>query len=278
MINNLIKFIVLGVMLLAFSGCDVWDYGEHPQVTAIKKIADYADANDTKKAPDAKLYKTAGISIDGADINATNGYIQSLSSTEVDTKEKIQDIVDNIDELTAAPNEMPEAVISVASSTVEAGEFVYFDAIKSTDSDGEIVKYEWKDKNRVLATGLGYDAKLAIGRHIITLVVTDDDNGTGLAHTSVIVSREDTVVIPQNKKPTAVITVRDDNGTITLDSASSSDSDGDIDTYVWKEGAKTLASTKTYKVILEKGKHTISLTVTDNNGSSDTASEEIEVK
>ena len=278
MINNLIKFIVLGVMLLAFSGCDVWDYGEHPQVTAIKKIADYADANDTKKAPDAKLYKTAGVSIDGADINATNGYIQSLSSTEVDTKEKIQDIVDNIDELTAAPNEMPEAVISVASSTVEAGEFVYFDAIKSTDSDGEIVKYEWKDKNRVLATGLGYDAKLAIGRHIITLVVTDDDNGTGLAHTSVIVSREDTVVIPQNKKPTAVITVRDDNGTITLDSASSSDSDGDIDTYVWKEGAKTLASTKTYKVILEKGKHTISLTVTDNNGSSDTASEEIEVK
>ena len=278
MINNLIKFVVLGVILLAFSGCDVWDYGEHPQVTAIKKIADYADANDTKKAPDAKLYKTAGVSIDGADINATNGYIQSLSSTEVDTKEEIQDIVDNIDELTAAPNEMPEAVISVASSTVEAGEFVYFDAIKSTDSDGEIVKYEWKDKNRVLATGLSYDARLAIGRHIITLVVTDDDNGTGLAHSSVIVSKEDTKVTPGNKKPTAIITVNDDNGTITLDSAGSSDSDGNITTYLWKEGAKTLASTQTYKVNLEKGKHTISLTVTDDDNAKDTTTKEIDVK
>ena len=278
MTNNLIKLIGLVVALLAFSGCDVWDYGEHPQVTAIKKIADYADANETKKAPDAKLYKTAGISIDGSDINSTNNYIKTLSSTDVDTKEEIQNIVDHIDELTAAPNEKPEAVISVASSTVKPGEFIYFDAIKSTDSDGEIVKYLWKKGNQILATGLSYDAKLPLGRHIITLVVIDDDNGTGTAHTSVVVSKDNTIIEPGNKAPTAIITVSDDNGSITLDAARSSDSDGNITRYLWKEGSETLASTKTYRVDLEKGKHTISLTVTDNKNAKDTTTKEINVQ
>ena len=278
MISNLIKFVVLAVTLFAFSGCDAWDYGEHPQVTAIKKIADFADANDTKEEPDAKLYKTAGISIDGADINATNKYIQSLSSTDVDTREKIQEIVDNIDELTAAPNVDPEAVIEVASSTVRAGELIYFDAIKSTDSDGEIVKYEWKSGDNLLETGLSYDAELPIGRHIISLVVTDDDNGTGIAYTSVIVSDEETVITPQNKKPTAVISKSDNNGSITLDGGRSSDSDGSITKYLWKEGSKSLAQSKTYKVNLSEGNHTISLTVTDDDDAKDTVTQVINVK
>lgn len=277
MIRNFILFIFIGLSVLFFSACEAWDYGEHPQVTAIKKIAEYADSNDTK-GPDVGLYHRAGVTIDSADVNVTNTYIKTLHSEDVDTHDEIQDIVDNIETLTAAPNEEPVAVITVASSTVKADEFVYLDAIKSTDSDGEIIKYEWKEGNRLLAQGISYDAKLSQGRHIITLIVTDDDNGTGTARTSVIVSKEETVVVAENKKPVAKIVRTDDNGTITLDGSSSTDSDGTISKYLWKEGTKTLAQDKKYTVNLKAGKHTITLTVTDNDNATATATETVDVK
>jgi len=273
MIRNILKLLSITIAIMAFSGCDIWDTGDHPQVIAIQDIADFADSNDTKHAPDAKLYKAAGVSIDGADINATNGYIQTLSSKDVDTREEIQDIVDNIDTLTAAPNENPVAKISVNSSTVKAGEFIYMDAIESSDSDGEIVKYEWKEKNHHLASGLSYDANLSQGRHIITLIVTDDDNGTGKAYVSVIVDKLDTVVVKPNEAPTAIIdTSKDKDGNLILDAERSSDSDGKINKYLWKEDSKTLSQAKSYNTkVLKKGEHTITLEVIDDANATDTA-------
>ena len=284
MINNLIKFIVLGVIILAFSGCDVWDYGEHPQVTAIKKIADYADStdgNNSKNGPDAKLYKSAGINIDGSDINTTNAYIKTLSSEDVDTKEEIQEIVDNIDELTAPPNKKPVAKINVHATEVTSGEAVLLDAIESTDSDGDIVKYEWKEDGKVLGTGISYDAILPVRRHIITLVVTDDDGDTGTDHISVIVSeKQNETRGGSNIKPTANIEVNENNGSIILDaSASRANGDGEIDEYLWEEGTKKLSKSRIYDTKdLEAGDHSITLTVTDDKGKEGTTTKKITIK
>lgn len=277
MIRNFILFIFIGLSVLFFSACEAWNYGEHPQVTAIKKIAEYADSNDSK-GPDLGLYHRAGVTIDSADVNATNTYIRTLHSEDVDTHDEIQDIVDNIETLTAAPNEEPVAVITVDSSKVAAGEFIYLDAIKSTDSDGEIIKYEWKEGNHLLEKGISYDANLSEGRHIITLIVTDDDNATGIARTSVIVKKEETVVVAENKKPIAKITRNEDNGTIILDGSGSTDSDGTISKYLWKEDNKTLAQAETYTVNLKTGKHTITLIVTDNDNATATATEIVDIK
>ncbi len=64
----------------------------------------------------------------------------------------------------------------------------------------------------------------------------------------------------------------DGNGSelITLNGANSSDPDGTIQTYVWREDSVQVASGINPTVTLSSGTHTITLTVTDNLGASDT--------
>lgn len=279
MIRNFIIFIFMGISILLFSACDAWDYGEHPQLTAVKKIAEYADSNDTKNAPDAKLYKAAGVEIDASDINATNSYIKTLSYSDVDTTEEIQAVVDNIDAYT---NIAPVAKIHVESTSVKEGEMLYLDGIGSSDSDGAIVSYVWKIGTKVVHKGISYDAKLNKGRYIIELVVKDDYNATGSDMVSVIVrdvDDNDTTPAPSiNKQPEAKIEVSDNNGTIILKSVSTDDTK--IVKTEWIEDTKVLATnTETYDASkLPKGDHTITLTVEDEEGLTDSATEIITIK
>ena len=53
---------------------------------------------------------------------------------------------------------------------------------------------------------------------------------------------------------------------VTLDGSGSSDSDGTLTTYAWTEGATPIATGSTPTVSLATGVHTLTLTVTDNNG------------
>ena len=277
MIRNITLFIFIGLSVLLFSSCEAWDRGEHPQLTAVKKIAEYADNNETK-GPDAKLYKRAGVHIDSSDINATNDYIKTLHYTDVDTTEEIQDIVDN---LGAYTNEKPTAKISVESSSVDVGELVLLDGIESTDSDGIITKYEWKIANKVVHTGIAYDARLAQGRHIVELVVTDDYNATDSDTISVVVRNpedKDTTNDNDTKNielPNAEIEVVENNTSITLKSVGRNE--GRV-SHTWKEDSKTLKTGDTYKVDLPKGKHTITLVVKNREGKTDEATTDIEVK
>jgi len=275
--NNIMKFIFLGLAIFVFSACDAWDYGEHPQITAVKKIAEYADSNNTKKAPDLDLYKKAGIKIDSTDINATNEYIRTLGSEDVDTQEEIQNVVDNIEAYT---NKKPTAKISVQSSIVEVGELVLLDGIESSDSDGEIISYKWKKGDKILHTGIAYDANLTKGRHIIELVVTDNYGATGNDLISVVVKDSDdnssSGEIRINEAPVANIKVTDDNTSkVKLDGSGSTD-DKRIISYKWKDGTKTISS-KTYTVD-KKGKHKITLTVADDDNKTNSATVNIEVK
>jgi sugar lactone lactonase YvrE len=57
---------------------------------------------------------------------------------------------------------------------------------------------------------------------------------------------------------------------VTLDGTASTPGSGTINSYTWKEGATTLGSGATLNVSLPAGSHTITLTVTDTGGGSDT--------
>ncbi|HBA88143.1 MAG TPA: hypothetical protein DCZ75_09220 [Geobacter sp.] len=68
------------------------------------------------------------------------------------------------------------------------------------------------------------------------------------------------------------VTDSDGNGSqsVTLNGSASSDPDGTISSYVWKEGTTQIATGATPAVTLAVGTHTITLTVTDNAGATAT--------
>ena len=83
---------------------------------------------------------------------------------------------------------------------------------------------------------------------------------------------------PANVPPTAdagpddTVTDTDDGGdeNVTLDGSGSSDSDGTIVSYSWTEGVTEIATGVNPTVAFAVGEHTVTLTVTDDDGATDT--------
>jgi len=75
-----------------------------------------------------------------------------------------------------------------------------------------------------------------------------------------------------NAGPDQTVTDTDGNGSedVTLDGSGSDDPDGDIVSWVWTEGGSQIATGGTPTVTLPVGVHTITLTVTDDDGATDT--------
>jgi hypothetical protein len=61
----------------------------------------------------------------------------------------------------------------------------------SSDADGTVVSYEWREGTTVVATSESPTVSFAIGTHTLTLQVTDDDGATAT----------DTVTITVNPRP-----------------------------------------------------------------------------
>ncbi|MBN2583416.1 MAG: PKD domain-containing protein, partial [Planctomycetes bacterium] len=168
-------------------------------------------------------------------------------------------------------NEPPEADAGdddlVVDSDENGYETVTLDGSGSSDSDGTIASYVWKDGTATISTDETAQVSLSSKRHVITLVVTDDDGATD----------SDVVVITVNTAPAAdagdngSATDSDGDGyeTLTLDGSDSEDGDGAIATYVWSEGGSPIATGETVDVDLSVGTHTITLTVTDTGGATD---------
>ena len=156
-------------------------------------------------------------------------------------------------------------------------ESITLDGAGSSDSDGTIVSYSWRNGATEIATGVNPSVDLAVGSYSLTLVVTDNDGSTD----SDVVS----VNIFPNAPPTAAagpdqaVQDTDGNGTesITLDGSGSSDSDGTIASYAWEEGGIEIATGVNPSVDLALGSHTITLIVTDNGGGQGTDTVDVTV-
>ena len=164
---------------------------------------------------------------------------------------------------------------TVTDSDGDGSEAVTLDGSGSSDADGTIADYVWKEGASQIATGAGPVVTLSAGPHTLTLTVTDDRGATS----------QDTVAITVNTPPVAdagpdqSVGDDDDNGSalVTLDGSASSDSDGTITSWVWKEGAAQIATGESPQVSLAVGVHTITLEVTDNDGATDSDTVEVEV-
>ncbi|CAM9899019.1 unnamed protein product, partial [Chrysoparadoxa australica] len=143
-----------------------------------------------------------------------------------------------------------------------------------SDPDGTIAGYEWTEGATVLGNTAGISPSLAVGTHILTLTVTDDDGATA--------SDDVTVTVVANQGPTVdaganqPATDSDANGseTVTL-IGSGSDTDGTIASYQWSDGTNVIGNTASISPVLGVGTHTLTLEVTDNGGA--TASDTVAI-
>ena len=161
---------------------------------------------------------------------------------------------------------------TVLDADNSGSEEVTLDGSASTDSDGNIVNYVWTENGSEIATGVSPVFDFAVGSHTITLTVTDDDGATGNDEVIVVVNS------PANQSPTANAgadqTVVDTDGSgseeITLDGSASTDTDGTIVTYAWTQDGTQIATGVNPTITLPTGNQNITLTVTDDNGATDT--------
>ncbi len=145
---------------------------------------------------------------------------------------------------------------------------VTFDGSTSTDQDGTIALYEWLIEGQVVATGVNPLVSLSTGIYDLTLKVTDDD---GVSGTDTIQVQ---LIDPDNQAPNVtlaedlMIIDSDFDGfeTYVLDGENTSDEDGTIVSYVWKESGEIIGEGVQLEVELALGVHTIALEVADDDG------------
>jgi hypothetical protein len=171
---------------------------------------------------------------------------------------------------TAAANNAPTANAgpdqSLRDPQGDNSQAVSLNGSASTDSDGTIVSYAWSEGGSPLASGATPTVNLPAGVHTITLTVTDDDGAVG---TDTVI-----VTITNNQAPTAdagpdqAVTDADNSGgeVVSLDGSGSDDPDGTIASYRWTEGGVEIGTGINPAILFELGVHTVTLTVTDNEG------------
>ncbi|MBN1844924.1 MAG: fibronectin type III domain-containing protein [Sedimentisphaerales bacterium] len=183
------------------------------------------------------------------------------------------------DTVTVKVNQPPTAAAGADLSLIDldrnGSETLTLNGSASTDADGSIQSYRWTDGAVLLADQPDPTVSLALGSHLLTLTVTDNDQAT---HSD---SRQVSVKAPPlaDAGPDQNLIDHDWNGAepATLNGSASTDADGTITGYVWKEGPVTLASGPNPTVPLSVGTHTITLTVTDNHGLTATDTVQINV-
>ncbi len=161
---------------------------------------------------------------------------------------------------------------SIEDTNNDGNEAVTLDGSASSDADGTIASYVWTQGGTQIATGVSPTVTLSTGAQTITLTITDDDGATASDNVTI------TVNPPANQSPVAnagadqTVTDADNSGSenVTLDGSASNDGDGSIASYAWTENGAQIATGVSPTVSLLVGTHTITLTVTDDDGATDT--------
>ena len=165
-------------------------------------------------------------------------------------------------------NQKPTAAFSTSPDDPTDVDSISFDASASTDSDGSIVSYAWDFGDGDTGTGETashtYDDN---GTYTVTLTVTDDKGATDTATKQLTVANSPPDAVIQTD-PTDKAKIDEE---ITFTSLSS-DEGGELVNYTWNFGDGNMSytedATHSYD---EADDYTVTLTVTDDDGATDTA-------
>ena len=171
----------------------------------------------------------------------------------------------------------PVAAFSFSPSNPMAGGWVQFDGSASADPDGTITTYAWDFGDGSSDTGPAVWHRYAtVGTYLVTLTVTDDDGATNSTTQTIQVGST-------NVGPNAAFSftpVSPGIGEwIRFDATASVDPDGTITNYGWNfgDGSPTTTGSVVYHQYSAAGTYTVTLTVTDDDGASDTATSPVQV-
>jgi len=165
------------------------------------------------------------------------------------------------------PNRSPIADFSASASTVYTGEVIDFGASASYDPDGYITSYFWDfgDGN----TGSGVTVSHSYvddGEYLVTLRVVDNWGAAASKKASITVKNR-----PPVADLVASVAILDKKETVTFDASPSYDPDGTIVSYSWDFGDRNTATgVSVSHSYPNSGAYTVTLTVTDNDGATDT--------
>lgn len=160
-------------------------------------------------------------------------------------------------------NRSPIAAFTESATTVYTGEAIYLNASASYDPDGSIISYFWSFGDGKNATGITVNHAYADnGFYSVTLTIKDNDGGTASATASKTVLNR-TPVASFTESATSVYT----GVSIVFNASASYDPDGTIATYFWNFGDGTNSTgIIVYHTYSDNNVYTVTLTVTDNDG------------
>jgi PKD repeat protein len=194
--------------------------------------------------------------VDDGEYNVTLTVTDNMGATDRKTATKV------------VKNRSPVAVLRGYVVSCDKDEIVNFDASPSYDVDGTIVEYFWGFGDGSTATGIKVSTAYSeSGAYTVTLTVTDDDGAMDTFSSSKVV---------MNKSPVAFFTESAENvyvdETISFNAAESYDPDGAIVSYSWDFGdGNTATGISVFHSYADDGLYRVTLTVTDNDGATDSA-------
>ena len=171
----------------------------------------------------------------------------------------------------------PVAAFTFNPASPDTGVWVQFNATASFDPDGSIVSYSWNFGDGGSDFGsFVWHRFIAGGAYPVTLTVVDDD-GASVSTTEIV------QVGSTNLAPNAAFVFSPASPGIgewvRFDASASSDPDGSIVDYRWTfgDGSSPELGSVTYHPFPAAGTYLVTLVVTDNDGDSDSVSQQVVV-
>jgi PKD repeat protein len=186
-------------------------------------------------------------------------------------------------EIFAPMNYPPTAIIdSIMPNSAKQGTDAVSFIGHGNDSDGSVVAYNWSSSiDGLLNTSSSFTkpaSELSVGTHTISFTVQDDDGAWSSADTGIL------TIEAANQPPVASFSYSPVNPGInepvTFNASFSLDQDGNITSYNWSFGDGNISNTS--EVVITHsyssvGNYTVNLTVTDDEGATNTTSRELQV-
>lgn len=215
---------------------------------------DFGNGNTGSGVSPTHTYAAAGLYTVALTVTDDGGLTDSASTTA---------------DITSVPN-VPPVADPNGPYTGTVGLPVQFDGTGSFDSDGAIAAYDWDFGDGSTGSGpVPTHTYSADGVYTVTLTVTDDDGATDTASTTTDIGVANNPPVADPNGPyTSVV-----GSPLLFDGSGSSDPDSTIVAYDWDFGDGNAGSgvspTHTYAAA---GLYTVTLTVTDDGGLTDSAS------